>query len=212
MFRTDSLWATLAQFWWFTTIIWKSIHTIQFQLVVYTCWVSVQKWFAFEQCWPNFSPLVARKIHVKCVKMVVSDRYLKTYLNNPIQTWCVRLLGKCSELICFWAMLAKFWPSRGQKITENCGFWPLSGKVFMQSNSNLVCTHIRWVYRNDLLFLAMLAKFWPSSGDKMTENDGFQPLFEKVVMQSTSKVVCTLIGWVFRIDLLFDHVGQILAL
>ena len=47
--------------------------------------------------------------------MVVSDLYLEKYSHNPIQTLCVHLLGKCSEMICFW-------PSSGHKITENGGF------------------------------------------------------------------------------------------
>ena len=56
-----SFWVMLAQFWpfrgqktltsgskwWFPTIIWTSIHTVQFKLGVYTYWVSVQNWFFF---------------------------------------------------------------------------------------------------------------------------------------------------------------------
>ena len=104
--------------WWFPTIISKKkIHTIQFKVVVFTCWVSVQNWFAFRPRWPNFGPLVAKK----WLKMVVSDHYLKKYSHNPIQTWYLHLLGDCSELICFLATLAKFWPSSGHKITENGG-------------------------------------------------------------------------------------------
>ena len=59
--------------------------------------------------------------------MVVSDHYLKKYSHDPIQTWCVHLLGECSELIHFWAMLAKFWPSSGHRITENGGVHWLDG-------------------------------------------------------------------------------------
>ena len=70
-------WPTLAKFWhsndqknwpkmgqngWFPTIISKSIHTIQFKLVLYTCWVSVQSWFNFGRCWRNFGPLVSNKL------------------------------------------------------------------------------------------------------------------------------------------------------
>ena len=188
--------------------------------------------------------------------MVVSDHYLKKYSCNPIQTWCVHLLGECSEMICFLATLAKFWQSSGHKTTENGSSWPLSEKVVMQSTSNLVCTLIgcvqnrcgfwpRWPDFGPLLaikwlkmvvsdhylkkyscnpiqtwcvhllgecsemicFLATLAKFWQSSGHKTTENGSSWPLSEKVVMQSTSNLVCTLIGWVFRIDVVFGHVG-----
>ena len=61
--------------------------------------------------------------------MVVSYHYLKKYSYNPIQTCGVHLFGECSELIRFWAMLAKFWHYRGQKMAENGGFQPLSEKV-----------------------------------------------------------------------------------
>ena len=91
--------------WWCPTIIWKSMHTIQFRLGVYTFWVIVKKWFAF------------------------------------------------------FTTLAKFWPSSGRKINENDGykiaendgFLPLSGKIFMQSNSNLVSTLLGRMFRIYLL-------------------------------------------------------------
>ena len=38
-------------------------------------------------------------------------------------------------------MLAKLWPSSCHKVTQNGAFGPLSEKVFMQSNSNLVCIY-----------------------------------------------------------------------
>ena len=37
----------------------------------------------------------------------------KKYSHNPIQTWCVHLLGECSEMICLLATLPIFWPSSG---------------------------------------------------------------------------------------------------
>ena len=145
-------WATLAKIWpysgqkitengpkwWFPTIIWKSVHTIQFKLGVYTYWVTVHNWFAFWPCWPNFGPLVA----TKWLKIMVSDHYLKKYSCNPIQTRCAHL-GECSELIRFLAMLAKFWPSSGHKITENGGFRPLADNVFIMSNPiQTWCVHL----------------------------------------------------------------------
>ena len=45
----------------------------------------------------QFWPSSGHKNDVKSVKMVVSDRYLKKYSHNPIQTWCVHLWGVCSE-------------------------------------------------------------------------------------------------------------------
>ena len=38
--------------WWFPTIIWHIIPTIQFKLLVYTSWVSVQDWFTFGHVGP----------------------------------------------------------------------------------------------------------------------------------------------------------------
>ena len=157
---------------WFPTIIWKNNHSIHFKfglgicwvsvqnwfawpnfgihfkLGVYTYWVSVQKWFAFWPDLPNFGPLVA----TKWLKMVVSDHNLEEFSRKPIQTCCLHLLSECSEFICFLPTLAKFWSSSGHKVTEMGGFWPLSEIVFMQSNSNVVCTLIGCVFRIDLLF------------------------------------------------------------
>ena len=100
----------------FLTIIWKSNHSINFKFIACICWVSVQNWLTFGWHWPNVGPLVAKK-GWKWVQMVVSDHYQKKYSYNPIQTCGVHLLGKCSGMICFGAMLAAFWPPRGHKMT-----------------------------------------------------------------------------------------------
>ena len=81
--------------------------------------------FRIDSLLGHVGPLVAKK----WLKMVGSDKCLKKYSRNPMQTWCVQLLGECSELIRFWATLAKFWPSSGHKMTENGGFRPLSGHL-----------------------------------------------------------------------------------
>ena len=67
--------------WWFLTIIWKSVHTIQFKFVVRIFWVSVQNQFAFVRHWPNFGPLLAHK----WLRLVVSDHYVKKYSHYTIQ-------------------------------------------------------------------------------------------------------------------------------
>ena len=194
--------------------------------------------------------------------MVVSDHYWKKYSCNPSQTWSVHLSGECSELICFWAMLSKFWPSSGQKMTENVGFQPLYEKnihaiefilgvyTYLVSFQNWFTFGPRWPNLGPLVatkwlkmvvsdrymkkyscnpiqtwsvhllgecselirFWATLATFWPSSGQKwlkMVVSDYYR---KKVFMQSNSNFVCILIGWVFRIDSLLGHVGQIVAL
>ena len=45
----------------FTTIIWKSNHSINFKSGVGICWASVQNWFALGRHWPKFGHLVAKK-------------------------------------------------------------------------------------------------------------------------------------------------------
>ena len=144
--------------WWFLTIIWKSIHKIQFKLVVYTCWVSVQKLFTFGQCWPNFVPLMAKN-HLKLVKMMVSNRFLKKDSHNPIQTWRVHLLGECSEIICFLITLAKFWPSSGTKwLKLVVSDYYL--KKYSRNSIQTWCVHLLAECWEIICFWSMLAKFW----------------------------------------------------
>ena len=72
----------------------------------------------------------------------------------------MHLLGEW--LIRFEATLVQFYPSSGQKtlkMGQNAGFWPLSEKVFTQSNSNLWCTISGWVFRTDSLLGP-----WPNFG------------------------------------------------
>ena len=213
------LWAMLAQFWsssgrkmtengsicWFPTVISKSIHTIQFKLVVYTCWVCVQNCFAF-------GPLVAENDR-KWVKMLVFDNYQKKVLHNP--TCGVHLFGECSELIIFWATLAKFWHFIDHNMTKKILKIVVSNHYLKKYSCNPIQTwsvHLLGECSEFIRFWAMLAKFWPSVGHKMTKNGGFRPLSVKVFMQYNSNLVCTFTVWVFRIDSLLGHVGQILAL
>ena len=76
--------------WWFSTIIWKIIHAIQFKLYVYSYRVSIQNWFAFGTHWPYFGPLMAKKL----LKLVASDCCMKKYSHNTIHTWFL----ECSQL------------------------------------------------------------------------------------------------------------------
>ena len=124
---------------------------------------------------------------------------------------CIHLLDLFSEIICFWAMLAKFWPSSDHNMIEMV----VSDHYLKQYSRNPIrtwCVHLLGECSELICFLDILAKFWPSSGHKMTENGGFRPLSKKVFKESNSNLVCALAGWVFRIDALFGHVGRILAL
>ena len=165
--------------WWFPTIIWKSIHTIQLKLVVYTCCVSVQKWFAFGWPWSNFGPLVATKL---------------------------------------------------LKVSQNGGFQPLSEKVFMQSNSNLVCTLIGWVFIIHSLwatFAKFLALWWPQNDWKWwfptitwKNHESINTIQFKLgecselihVWATLAKFWPSSTKWLKRVDSLLGHVGRILVL
>ena len=98
-------------------------------------------------------------VHVCILPSWVSDHYLDNQSLNSLQTWCVHLLGECSELISVGATLVQYWPSSGQKMSENCCFWPLSGKLFAQSNSNFVCTLYTYLVSLEKWF--HLVPCWP---------------------------------------------------
>ena len=106
---------------------------------------------------------------------------------------CIHLLDLFSEIICFWAMLAKFWPSSEHKMTEMV----VSDHYLKQYSRNPIrtwCVHLLGECSELICFLDTLAKFWPSSGHKMTENGGFRPLSKKVFKESNSNLVCALAG------------------
>ena len=172
---------------------------------MYTCWVSVQNWFAFWPRSPNSDPQVA----TKWMKLVISDYYLKKYLCNSIETWCGHLLGECSKLLCFLTTLAKFGPlldRKWQQMVVSDHYL----KKYSCNPAHTWCIHLLGECSETICFWPRWPNFWPSSGHEMTGNGAFRPLSEKVFMQSNSNLVCTL-GWVFRTDLLFGHVDQILA-
>ena len=129
-------------------------------------------------------------------------------LLNLIQTWGIHLLGECSEMIRFWATLAQFWPSSGQKKWK----WiemVISDhylKKYSHNPTQTWCVHLLGECSKLVRFWAALTKFWSSSAHKMTANGGFQSISENVFTQSNSNLVCALIGWVLIIDLLLGQV------
>ena len=101
--------------------------------------------------------------------MVVSIHYLKMYSHNPIpiQTCGVHLLDECSETICFWDMLVKFWPSIGQKNYSNCVKMVVSDHYLKKCSCNSIqtcCVHLLCECSGLICFRATLTKFLPSSG------------------------------------------------
>ena len=95
--------------WWFPTIIWKSIHAIQFKLGVYTYWLSVQNWIAFGPCWPNFGPTVV----TKRLKLVVSVIW------KTIQTIQFKLgVYTCWVSFHNWFDIGTCWPNFGHLVAK----------------------------------------------------------------------------------------------
>ena len=140
----------------FLTIIGKSNHSINFKFCVYICWVSVQNLFAFGRCWPNFGTPMAKKL----LKMrqnagfrPLSEKVF-SQSNSNSSLWCTLvgwvfrsdlLLGHVRQILDLYLAKKLF------ELGQNGGFRPLSEKVLMQFNSNLVCTLTRKVFRTDLL-------------------------------------------------------------
>ena len=69
---------------------------------------------------------------------MVSDHYLKKYSHNPIQTCGVHLLGQCSEMIRFWAMLPEFGPQNDWKWWFPTFIWKSISTIHFKRG---VCTY-----------------------------------------------------------------------
>ena len=139
--------------------------------------------------------------------------------------WFPTIIWKNNHSIHFKFSLGIFWVS-----VQNWFAWPNFGplknyckwakmvvsdhylKKYSCNPFQTWCVHLLGECPDMICFLARLAEVWPSSGHKMTENGSFRPLSERVFTQTDSNMLSILIEWMFRIDLLFAHVGQILAL
>ena len=169
--------------------------------------MSLQKWLDFGPRWPNFSPLVAHKSH----KMVVQTIILKTnrliHSNLGVNTsWVV---------VPNWFTFGPHWPNFSPLVAEK---WlkrvvaNLHQENYSLNSLETWCVHLFGESPEMIWFGATLAKFWPAGGPKMTENGGFRPLSAKIIIQSTSVLGYTLVGYVFRTISLLGHVGPISGL
>ena len=82
---------------------------------------------------------------------------------------------------------------------QNGYFWPLSEKVFTQSNSNLVCTYCVSV-QNWFAFGPQCPNFGPAVAQKWLKlaARGFRPLSGKLITQVISNLVYAFVRWVAR--------------
>ena len=101
----------------------------------------------------------------KGLRLVVSDCYLKKCSHNIIQTWCLHLLGQCSQLICFWGTLR--WPNFGplvakkfMKLGKN-GHFRSSAVNYPLNPINSWCSHL-FGEASEMIPFFTRGQFWPS--------------------------------------------------
>ena len=84
----------------------------------------------------------------------------------------MHLLGECSELICFWVMMAQFGPPcSGQKNDWKWFKMVVSHHYLKKYSHDLIQTcgfHLLGERSEMIHFWVMLAQLWPFSGQKMT--------------------------------------------
>ena len=85
----------------FPSIIWKSNHLINFKFSVCICWVSVQNWFSFGSHWPNFGPLVAKKLLEMGQNVGFRPLSQKVFTQSISNLWCT-LVGWVVRIDSFW--------------------------------------------------------------------------------------------------------------
>ena len=106
----------------------------------------------------RFRPAGGLQITLNCGVRPLSAKLI----TNPRQSWCIHLLGDCSELIFFRGMLAQFRSFSGQTVTENGGFRQSSGNHSL-SPIEIWCVH----YLESLKiirFWVTLVQFRPAGG------------------------------------------------
>ena len=152
MFRIDSLLSQFGQIlalkwprndwkWWFPTIIWKSIHTIQIKLGMDTYWLSVQNWFTFGPHW-WFLTIICKSIHTIQFKFGVY-----TYWVN-VQNW----LAFGPRWPNFGPLVATKWLEMVVSNHYLRKFHYICGIMITQSISNMMFTLVRGIFTNDSIF------------------------------------------------------------
>ena len=109
----------------------------------------------------------------------VSATFRKNYWLNSFHPWDLYLWGKSLDPYRFSCSCPHFWPSGGQKLTENRGF-----RNFRE-NCRLDSFHPRDLYLwgkslDPYRFSCSCPHFWPSGGQKLTENRGFRNFSRKL--------------------------------
>ena len=123
----------------------------------------------------------------------VSATFRENYWLNSFHPWDLYLWGKSLDPYRFSCSCPHFWPSGGQKLTENRGFHNF------RENCQLDSFHPRDLYLwgkslDPYRFSCSCPHFWPSGGQKLTENRGFRNFSRKLSARFISSLGFILMG------------------
>ena len=172
--------------WWpkndwksgFPQLFAKTVGSIHFIPGIYTYGVSLWTTIDFRVRALIFGPLVAKN----WPKIGVSATFRENCWLDSFHPWHLYLRGKSLEPYRFSCSCPHFWPSGGQKFTENRGF-----RNFRE-NCQLDSFHPWDLYLwgkslDPYRFWCLCPHFWPSGGQKLTENRGFRNFSRKLFLR-----------------------------
>ena len=172
--------------WWpkidrksgFPQLFAKTVGSIHFIPGIYTYGVSFWTPIDFRVRALIFGPLVAKN----WPKIGVSATFRNNCRLDSFHPWDLYLWGKSLDPYRFSCSCPHFWPSGGQKLTENRGF-----RNFRE-NCRLDSFHPWDLYLwgkslDPYRFSCSCPHFWPSGGQKLTENRGFRNFSRKLFLR-----------------------------
>ena len=145
----------------FSTIISKGIHRIQSKLMVYTCWMGVQNWFAFGPRWSNFSPLVATNDWKGWFPTIIWKIIHAIQFILGVHAYCVSVQNSFAY--------GPRWPNFGHLVATkwlNVVVYDHYLKKYSPNSFKTWCVHLLSDCSELIRLWATLAKFWSSNGHK----------------------------------------------
>ena len=161
--------------WWpkidrksgFPQLFAKTVGSIHFIPGIYTYGVSLWTPIDFRVRALIFGPLVAKN----WPKIGVSASFRKNCRLHSFHPWDLYLWGKSLDPYRFSCSCPHFWPSGGQKLTENRGFRNFSRKLFLRFPNFLYQLQPRYLSYHDTLVGRVMPKFF---SNKFFLNDSHQ--------------------------------------
>ena len=161
--------------WWpkidrksgFPQLFAKTVGSIHFIPGIYTYGVSLWTPIDFRVRALIFGPLVAKN----WPKIGVSATFRENCRLDSFHPWDLYLWGKSLDPYRFSCSCPHFWPSGGQKLTENRGFRNFSRKLFLRFPNFLYQLQPRYLPYHDTLVGRVMPKFF---SNKFFLNDSHQ--------------------------------------